>query len=213
MGFDCSLNWLQQSQAYLISAIIFIYLIPFIFLIYSNIRIYQTLRFLMYKRNDELSDYIPLSSGIMSECEQSVEPRLNICFCIFIRHLCTKIDRNAISSPPLRSSTTTSESTRRIQQKYRDVIATREANRLKRLKLDRRFAFTTFIMVAQYIICWTPYSIIAILKVCRKTNFIERHEILIVLCATLAKISIILNPAIYIYTTKISKPGTLDALR
>jgi hypothetical protein len=77
-------------------------------------------------------------------------------------------------------------------------------NRLRKFKIDQRYAFITAIMAAQYLIIWTPYAFIVILKFIGQTNFIERHPFLPTLSALFAKISLILNPLILLYTSKMN---------
>ena len=78
-------------------------------------------------------------------------------------------------------------------------------SRLQLLKVDQHYARITAIMVTQFIIAWTPYAFVAMLTFDGRNEFIRQKQILSSVCALFAKISIILNPLILIYTNKIRK--------
>ncbi len=88
-----------------------------------------------------------------------------------------------------------------LRKQLIDAQLKETTNRLWRLKIDKRYAFITGIIAAQYLIIWTPYSFIVILKFTGKTTFIEHYPSLPTL---FAKISLILNPIILIYTSKMT---------
>ncbi|CAF0921308.1 unnamed protein product [Adineta steineri] len=75
-------------------------------------------------------------------------------------------------------------------------------NRLQSLKVDQHYARITAIMVTQFIIAWTPYAFVSLLNINGRFEFIHQQQILSSVCALLAKLSIILNPLIFIYTSK-----------
>jgi hypothetical protein len=77
-------------------------------------------------------------------------------------------------------------------------------NRLQRLKIDRRYARMTAMIAAQYIIAWTPYACIEILNLTGRSTFVQRNPFLSTFCALMAKLSLILNPLILIYTSKMT---------
>ena len=107
-----------------------------------------------------------------------------------------------------RSNTTPSSylTTSLVSRKQQsDVDLRRRVSRLQLLKVDQHYARITAIMVTQFIITWTPYALVALLVVYGKFEFIHQKQILSSVCALIAKISILLNPLIMIYTTKMQK--------
>jgi hypothetical protein len=76
---------------------------------------------------------------------------------------------------------------------------------LQRLKIDRRYARMTAMIAAQYLIAWTPYACIEILNLSGQSTFVQRNPFLPTICALLAKLSLILNPLVLIYTSKMTK--------
>lgn len=112
-GFDCGLNWFStdlRSLLYLFLAFLFIYFMPLICLLVTNIRILITIRRLICRRES----------------------------------LLTKPGENLS-----------------IQNRHRliDMFTVAESTRLKRLRIDRRFAQATMITVLHYLLAWTPYAI------------------------------------------------------
>jgi hypothetical protein len=92
-----------------------------------------------------------------------------------------------------------------LRKRLIDAQLKETTNRLQKLKIDQHYAFITAIMAAQYLIIWTPYAYIVILKFIGETKFIDRHPFLPTLSALFAKISLILNPLILIYTSKMNR--------
>ncbi|CAF4311342.1 unnamed protein product, partial [Rotaria sp. Silwood2] len=78
-------------------------------------------------------------------------------------------------------------------------------NRLQRLKIDRRYALITAMIAAQYLITWTPYTFVEVLNAIGQSTFIQRNPFLPTLCGLLAKLSLILNPLILIYSNKMTE--------
>ena len=92
-----------------------------------------------------------------------------------------------------------------LRKQLIDAHLKETTNRLQRLKIDKRYAFITGIIAAQYLIIWTPYAFIAILKFTGQTMFIKHYPSLPTLFSLFAKISLILNPIILIYTSKMTQ--------
>jgi hypothetical protein len=173
-GFYCSLDWDNSSiysRIFLISLIFFNYVTPFILLVYSNLRVYCTLRYLLKSRDD--SKYFSLLEGFsLSKASYRTDG------------IPLQIDlRKCLSDVRLKETT----------------------NRLQRLKIDRRYAQMTAIIAIQYLIAWTPYACIELLNISGRTRFVERNPFLATFCALLAKLSLILNPIILIYTSNMTK--------
>jgi hypothetical protein len=72
---------------------------------------------------------------------------------------------------------------------------------IMRLKADRRFALATIFLVSEYLLSWTPYACIALLYLFNMRLIIEQ-PLFITICAFIAKISMIINPFIYLLTIK-----------
>lgn len=81
----------------------------------------------------------------------------------------------------------------------------RRLSRLQLLNVDQHYARITATIVTQFIIAWTPDAFVAMLTFDGRNEFIRQKPILSSVCALLAKISIILNPLILIYTNKIQE--------
>jgi len=179
IGFHCSLDWNNsafQSRFFLYSLLICNYFFLLIILIYSNLRIYFVLRHL-FKSNKYLN-----SSIISTILPLSIA---NI-----------KSSSNLIYDPGLQPNIRKRISDRQLKQKL---------NRLQRLKLDRRYACITAIMVSLFIISWTPYAILALIIINGKIEFVRQYPIFSTISQLLAKFSLILNPLILIYTSKMRR--------
>jgi hypothetical protein len=92
-----------------------------------------------------------------------------------------------------------------LRKCFSDVRLQQTTNRLQRLKIDRRYVLMTAIIATQYLIAWTPYACIEILNLSGKSTFLQRNSFLATFCALLAKLSLILNPIILIYTSQMAK--------
>ena len=173
-GFYCSLDWNNpstQSRVFLISLIFFNYVLPFILLVYSNLRICCTLRRLLNSSNRtahfSASQTLPLTKT--SHATKDLPLQINL--------------RKSLSDVTLKETT----------------------NRLQRLKIDRRYALLTAVIAIQYLIAWTPYACIELLNLTGGSTFVQHNPFLPTFCALLAKLSLILNPIILIYTSKLTK--------
>jgi hypothetical protein len=70
-----------------------------------------------------------------------------------------------------------------------------------RLQADRRFALATIFLVSEYLLSWTPYACIALFYLFDMRLIIEQ-PLFITICAFIAKISMIINPFIYLLIIK-----------
>lgn len=82
------------------------------------------------------------------------------------------------------------------------MLSDRRLSRLQRLKMDQRYAHITTIMVAQFIIGWTPYAILALIIINNGLEFVRRYPMFSTVSELMAKFSLIFNPLILIYTNK-----------
>jgi hypothetical protein len=177
-GFYCSLQWDDpaiHSRIFVILLIFFNYIIPFFLVIYSNLRVWCTLRHLLksYHNLNRSSLRLTYPLATANIISPSCSPN----------QLAFSID---------------------LRKRLTDAQLTETTNRLQKLKIDQRYAFITAILAAQYLIIWTPYAFIVILKFTGQTMFIERYTFLPTLFALFAKISLVLNPIFMIYTNKMT---------
>jgi hypothetical protein len=171
IGFYCSLDWNDQviySRMFLMFLIAFNYFMPFVLLVYSNLRVCCTLRRLLQTRD---GSYVSSATPFISTTYMTDRFLLGIDL------------RKCVSDARLKATT----------------------NRLQRLKLDRRYALITGIIAAQYFIAWTPYASIEILNIIGRRTFIQQNAVLPTFCALLAKLSLILNPLIFMYTSNMTQ--------
>ncbi|CAF1152025.1 unnamed protein product [Didymodactylos carnosus] len=73
---------------------------------------------------------------------------------------------------------------------------------LKQMNIDYRFALAALIIVSEFILSWTPYAVIGIIKIVYGKASAFEYVFLFTLGALLAKISMLINPLIYIFTVK-----------
>lgn len=99
----------------------------------------------------------------------------------------------------------TAESGSLSSDSIEEISSEETVNRLQRLKVDRRFAIMTTITAAQYLITWTPYAFLELLNISGRNKFLQHNPFLPTLCALFAKLSLILNPFILIYTNKVTE--------
>ena len=174
IGFYCSLDWNNpsvHSRVFLLSLVFFNYCIPFVLLVYSNLRICCTLRRLL--QSADPSGYSSLPTAVPLSL-----------VCLANESLPSQIDlRKSLSDARLKQTT----------------------NRLQRLKLDRRYALMTAMIAAQYLVAWTPYACVEVLNMAGRSEFIARNPFLPTFCALVAKLSLILNPLILMYTSKMTR--------
>jgi hypothetical protein len=126
-------------------------------------------------------------------------------WCI-LRHLLKS--HNHLNNPSLRLNSSLSTDNGRLlidlRKRLTDEQLKEKTNRLQKLKIDQHYAFITAIMAAQCLIAWTPYAFVVILKFTGQTKFLGRHPYLPTLVALFARIALILNPLILIYTNKMT---------
>lgn len=193
IGFHCGLNWFDQSissRIYFILVFIFVYFIPLIILFIVNIYVFCTIRRLLD------------NARIMTKSN------------ILLNVLNRKHQTNSYPSSSSGSTTIQSEKlgfiipANSVNGNFQLVVRQKTSSlqmnhlmRLNRLKADRRFALATIFLVSEYLLSWTPYAIIAL---CYLFNmkFVSQQSILMTISAFIAKISMILNPFIYIVAIK-----------
>lgn len=85
-----------------------------------------------------------------------------------------------------------------------DIFTVAESNRLKRLRIDRRFAQATMITVMHYILAWTPYAMCGMIQMGLSMRLIDYQLPSMVLTASAltAKMAVIGQSTVYFYTVR-----------
>ena len=176
LGFHCGLNWFDQSinsRLYLISAFLFVYIIPLIVLFIVNTYVYHVIHRLFHRASEPFASISTFLDDRHVSLLTSSHP---------------SITRIHINQPTKTMHTT-------------DPIQLRYILQLDRLRADRRFALATIFLVSEYLLSWTPYACVALLYLLNMRVIIEQ-PLFITICAFIAKISMIINPFIYLVTIK-----------
>jgi len=196
LGFHCGLNWFDQtinSRLYLILSFLFVYFIPLIALSIVNIYVYHVIHSLLQRalqqsyslleEKQQSSSNIPSSNSISSTIHSN---KLKV----------VDLSKSMIVHNRLKIRRTT------------DPVQIHHIMRLNRLKADRRFALATIFLVSEYLISWTPYIFIGLLYLFN-IKFIIEKPLFITICAFITKISMIINPFIYVSTIKVNQLKTI----
>ncbi|CAF2735790.1 unnamed protein product [Rotaria sp. Silwood2] len=85
-----------------------------------------------------------------------------------------------------------------------DKFTVMESNRLKHLRIDRRFSQAIMITVLHYLLAWTPYSICGILQMLIAMKYIhyEIPSTILTISALTAKIAVTGQSCVYFFTTR-----------
>ncbi|CAF1199718.1 unnamed protein product [Adineta steineri] len=210
LGFHCGLNWIDRSfhsLLYLIFAFLFVYIIPLTILSILNIYIY----FVIYRLLHGASTIARQSLTSLSPADSLLLERSHSSPFISVHSNNSpvySVKLGIIKFSDLIPVTANHLRTRRMT----DPFQTHHIMRLKRLKADRRFALATIFLVSEYLLSWTPYACIALLYLFH-IQFIIDQRLIITICAFIAKISMIINPFIYISTIKINQLKTILYLK
>jgi hypothetical protein len=190
LGFHCGLNWFDRSRAsraYLLASMLFVYVIPLLVLCVVNTYAYWVIRRLLNRAvtNDALTPiYLPLihlsSSKHLSQAFAS---------------------SSSTATRSVRLSLSRHEPMRIVARSTTDPSRLRHALRMNRLKADRHFAVATIFLVGEYLLSWTPYACVALLYLF-DVKFIDERPLLVSMCASIAKMSMIINPFVYIAAIK-----------
>jgi hypothetical protein len=197
IGFHCGLNWFDRSissRIYFILTFIFVYFVPLIVLLVINVYIYCVMRRLLYgaitmRKPDmiiNLSELKPQSTSFTSSSGKGSS---------------TTTTRQSVKSGFSNQSRSINGTSRLVVRRAAYSFHMNHLMRLNRLKVDRRFALATIFLVSEYLLSWTPYAIVALLYLF-DINLISSQSVLMTICAFIAKVSMILNPFIYIATIK-----------
>lgn len=193
IGFHCGLNWFDRSLSSLIYfalALSFIYFIPLLVLLIINLYVYCKIRSLIHSaRKITKSD---LFLNVSYEKNQSTSFSSSSTASIGMK--CENIAFNV--SPKSINRDSRLNVRRTIYNLQTDYLM-----RLNRLKVDQRFALATIFLVSEYLLSWTPYAIVVLFYLFN-VKFISQQSILMTMFAFIAKVSMILNPFIYLATIK-----------
>ena len=190
IGFHCGLNWFDRSlssRIYFSLMFFFVYFIPLIVLFTVNIRVYFLIRDLLRGIVDVTKSVVVFNesdgrvlSTTSSTCSTPTSNRSERFGFIFSTNLVFGTSRYV-----LRHTTNSFQ----IQNLVH----------LNRLKADRRFALASIFLISEYLLSWTPYAILALLYLFN-VQIVSQHSIFMTIFAYSAKISMILNPFIYVAT-------------
>ncbi|CAF0892458.1 unnamed protein product [Adineta steineri] len=124
-------------------------------------------------------------------------------FCLLYTHIrmLIAIRKLVYRRYPIISQTTKTMSID-MRHRFFHIFTIAESNRLKRLRIYRRFARATMITVFYYILAWTPYAICGILQIIFAMKYIhfQLPPMLLTLSALIAKMAVIGQSCIYFYT-------------
>ncbi|CAF1123847.1 unnamed protein product [Rotaria sordida] len=86
-----------------------------------------------------------------------------------------------------------------------DKFTVIESNRLKRLRIDRRFAQATLVIVLHYLLAWTPYTICGILRMFIAMKYIhyEIPSMILTISTLTAKMAVTGQSCIYFYAIRL----------
>ena len=201
LGFHCGLNWSDRSTSshiYLFSTMLFVYFIPLVVLSIVNTHVYIAIRGMI--------------SRVRTLDERPIVALPLEAFCLgkHASHAYVSVS-STTQSTKLRNLQTLNSSLRRSVYNNRqlgDSIRIRHMMRMNRLQADRRFALATIFLVAEYLLSWTPYACMALFYLFHVTPIIE-HPLLISICAFIAKVSMMINPFIYLLAVKTKEWKTI----
>ena len=191
LGFHCGLNWFDQSissHIYLFSTMLFVYFIPLGVLSIVNTYVFYVIHQLVRTITiaNERSKIPPVFIGL------AIDKHRSPTFLSF--------SSTTMQSFQLKSMTNPNASPKSIPSSVcqtADPIPLHVVVRLNPLKIEQRFALATIFLVAEYLLSWTPYACMALLYLFQVTLIIEQ-PLLITICAFIAKVSMMINPFIYI---------------
>jgi hypothetical protein len=91
-----------------------------------------------------------------------------------------------------------------VRHRLIDIFTVAESNRLKRLRIDRRFAQATLITVLHYLLAWTPYAICGLTQMILAMKNIDYQlpSMVVTASALIAKLSVIGQSCVYFYTVR-----------
>ena len=212
VGFHCGLDWFDRSfssQLYFVLTFTFVYFIPLIILIVVNIYVYCLIRRLLHDILDTTKSRVVLNvteeryQSFWYKSSSSSDSRSG-------NNKSTTVRIEKMDFVVMRQSN--SGNSRLFIYRTTDGTQVNRMKRLKRLRADQRFALATIFLVSEYLLSWTPYALVALLYLFN-VKFIHHQSILMTICAFIAKISMILNPVIYISTIKSNQLKSMFSFR
>ena len=201
IGFHCGLNWFDRSlssRLYFLFAFVFVYFAPFIVLFTINIYVYCVIRRLLH--GILVANQAALAANESSPTAPSTSPSSSLTnsdTTTQMEKLGFIVSSNLLPAIP-----------RLICDKTTTPLQVDSLARLNRLRADRRFALATLVLISEYLLSWTPYALLALFYLF-EIDLISHHSSLMTICAFTAKLSMILNPFIYIATVN---PTQLESI-
>ena len=201
LAFRCGLNWFDQSTSsyiYLFSMMLFVYFIPLGVLSILNADVYYVIRWLIY-RTTSMNEKLVIAFSFVNVCLKRRPSPTYLSASSTTTH--------SSNSRSIRKPKESRRNTTLANRQLVDPIQMRHAIRLNRLKADRRFALATIFLVAEYLLSWTPYACVALFYLFHMTFIVEQPP-LISVCAFIAKVSMMINPFIYILAIRTNQSKT-----
>jgi hypothetical protein len=203
IGFHCGLDWFDRSissRIYFILTFAFVYFIPLIVLFVVNVYVYCVIRRLLYGAITMTKSNILTHPSDQKHQSTSLTPSSNSSS----GNRTTQFGKSGFSI----QTHSVNVSSRLVIRGKTGSFNTNQLMQLNRLKADRRFALATIFLVSEYLLSWTPYAIVALFYIFN-IQFISQQSVSMTICAFIAKISMILNPFIYIATIKTSQLSSI----
>jgi hypothetical protein len=195
LGFHCGLDWSDPSTSshiYLFSTMVCVYFIPLVILSSANMYVYCVIRRLLSG-----ADLINQSEMIVSSPIHRPPTKQ-----LSSAHVSeSKTSAQSWELKSIRSPRFVQQAASLTNRHRKEPIQIQLLMRLNHLQADRRFALATIFLVAEYLLSWTPYACVALLYLFDVTTIIE-HPMFVTICAFIAKVSMMINPLIYIVTIK-----------
>ncbi|UJR29204.1 hypothetical protein I4U23_010418 [Adineta vaga] len=195
VGFHCGLNWFDRStksRLYFALTFSFVYFIPLLILFIVNIYVYHVIRRLI-----QSATRMTQSNILSKVSEQKHQSTTTFTSSSSTRSNTTPT--HTYKSDRIQSIYSFNGSSRLISRPTFDIIQFNQLSRLNRFEADRRFALATTFLISEYLLSWTPYAIVALFYLF-DVKLISQQSVIMTICAFIAKISMILNPLIYIAT-------------
>jgi hypothetical protein len=202
IGFHCGLNWFDRSfssRVYFFFTFLCVYFIPLAVLFVVNIYVYVLIRRLL-----KGADTIMRSNVLLRLSDQ----RYQFTSSSSTSRTMANTDRFGF----IVSTNSVYGNSRYVARHTVNSIQLTNLIQLNRLNADRRYAFATIFLVSEYLLSWTPYAFVALLYLF-DVRYFSQQPVLMTICAFIAKISMILNPFIYVATVNTNQLKSILSCR
>ena len=197
-GFHCGLDWFDKSIAsylYLFSTMIFVYFVPLIILLVFNIHVYRIIRRLV-TRASLMHGFSHVSEHFLDFPAQEIRDPGYKSGRSETRESLKYMNPSTIAMHKM-----IIHDRRMTARRSLNHTILRQSMHLNRLKADQKFALATIFLVGEYLLSWTPYACVALFYLFHM-EFVTKTPLIVTFCAFIAKLSMIINPFIYIVAIK-----------